>query len=204
MAAPMPAAAQWRVEAWLGDAWSIPTRVTFSQINQPEISTVGSWSSEPFAPTWLYAGRIAHWKGESGWAFEYMHHKLYMDNPPPDVAYFRITNGVNFFLAERLWRWKGWEYGAGAGPVFSVPVSSVRGLVYDNAHGVFHSQYELSGPGVQLNLARRLRLLPFTYGTLSLKATGTYLHLHIGDGHADLADFALHAQYGLSLQTKSR
>jgi hypothetical protein len=199
-----PAAAQWRVEAFLGDAWSAPSRVTFSQVNQPMISTTGHWSTQPFAPTWVYAVRFARWRGDAAWAFEYMHHKIYMDNPPPGVKYFRVTNGVNFFLVERLWRRKGWEFGAGATPIFAVPVSDVRGEVYNNSHGVFHSQYEFSGFAGQANLARRVRLLPFTYGTLSLKLTAAWLRMNIVDGHAATNNYAIHVQYGLSLQSKSR
>lgn len=199
-----PARAQWRVEGWLGDALNAPTTVTFNQANQPAITSRGNWSTRPFAPTWVYAVRFARWKGDAAWAFEYMHHKIYLDNPPPEVAYFRVTNGVNFFLAERLWRRSGWEFGVGATPIFAVPVSEVRGLVYDNAHGIFHSQYELSGFGVQANLARRVRLLPFTYGTLALKATAAHLYLHIGEGHATTDNYALHVQYGISLQSRSR
>ena len=197
-------AAQWRVEAWLGEAWNAPSRVTFSQINQPVLTADGTWSTRPFAPAWIYAGRIAKWSGNRAWAFEYMHHKMYLDNPPSGVGYFQITNGANFLLAERLWSRSGWEYGVGAGPVLAVPGSQVRGLIYNNSHGFFHSQYELAGPGLQLNLARRLRLLPFTYGSVSLKATAAYLHVRIGDGHAATMDYALHFQYGLSLQTRSR
>jgi hypothetical protein len=197
-------AAQWRVEGWLGDAFSLPTPATFSQVGQPDIHVNAHWSTRPGAPTWYYAGRIARWTGDAGWAFEYIHHKIYLDNPPADVEYFQVTNGVNFMLGERLWRRHGWEFGVGAGPLYAVPVSSVRGLVYNNAHGIFHSQYELAGLGVQGNLARRLRLLPFTYGSLSLNVTGGYLHVHIANGHAVTTNFALHVQYGLSLQSKAR
>ena len=199
-----PVAAQWRVESWLGTAWNAPSRVTFSQANQPDITADGTWSAKPFAPAWIYAGRIARWSGDEAWAFEYMHHKMYLDNPPAGVAYFQITNGANFLLAERLWRRSGWEYGVGAGPVLVVPGSEVRGVIYNNSHGFFHSQYELAGPGLQLNLARRMRLLPYTYGSVSIKATAAYLHSHIGDGHAVTTNYALHLQYGLSLQTRSR
>lgn len=197
-----PVAAQWRLEAWLGDAWSLPTRVTFSQFNQPAISVNATWSTRPFEPTWYYSGRVAKWSGDAAWAFEYMHHKTYLDNPPPGVAFFRVTNGINYLLVERLWRTNGWEYGGGAGAIYAVPVSSVRGLVYDNAHGIFHSQYELAGAVLQVNLGRRIRLLPFAYGSLSLKATGGYLRVHIANGHAITSNFALHLQYGLSLQSR--
>ncbi len=201
LVAAFPARAQWRLEAWFGDAISLPTGIRFSQVDRPVISATGRWSTEPFRPTWYYAGRIAKWSGEAAWGFEYIHHKIYMDNPPLGVQYFRVTNGVNFFLAERLWRRHGWEFGGGAGPVLAVPVSSVRGIVYDNADGIFHSQYELSGAGIQANVARRLKLLPWVYGSLSLKATAAYLHVHLGDGHAVTMNYALHAEYGISLQS---
>lgn len=204
LATSRPCAAQWRVAGWLGDAAQLPTPVTFSQVGTPDISATGHWSTRPWAPTWYYGGEISHWTGHTGWGLTYMHHKMYMDNPPPDVQYFRVTNGVNFILAERLWATHGWEFGAGAGPVLTVPVSSIRGAVYDNAHGIFHSVYELGGVGASAGVTRRLRLLPFTYGLLSIKATAAYLHVNIADGHAVTTDFALHVQYGLSLQSRSR
>jgi len=193
------ASGQWRLEAWLGDAWSAPSTVAISQANQPDLQVHTTWSTKPFAPAWIYAGRIARWNGNAAWAFEYMHHKVYMDDPTPEVAYFRVTNGVNFFLAERLWRRSGWEFGVGAGATLSVPVSSVRGLTYDNANGLFHSQYEWSGAGLQLNIARRLRLVPYAYGSLAVKVTAAELHLRIRDGHAVTPNLALHVQYGVSL-----
>jgi hypothetical protein len=199
-----PLAAQWRLEAWLGQAWSARSPVTFTQFNQPDIRVNGDWSTRPFAPTWYYSGRIAKWSGEAAWAFEYMHHKIYLENPPPGVQVFQVTNGVNFILGERLWRRRGWEFGVGAGPLYAVPVSSVRGLVYDNAHGIFHSQYELAGAALQANIGRRVRLLPFTFGSLSVKATAGYLHVHIANGHAVTSNFALHVQYGISLQSRPK
>ena len=204
LAVAMPAGAQWRGEVWLGTAWSLPSGLTLAQANQPAISSDGSWSTQPYAPAWVYAVRVSRWSGDAAWAFEFMHHKMYLDNPPPGVAYLRLTNGVGFVLAERIWRSHGWEYGVGAGPVLGVPISRVRDLVYNNAHGFFHSQYELMGPGVQLNLGRRLRLLPFTYGMLAVKATAAHLHVHISDGHGTTSNLALHIQYGLSLQSSRR
>jgi hypothetical protein len=199
---PRPANAQWRLEAWFGDAWNLHTPVTFSQTGQPDIRVTGHWSTRPWKPTWYYAGRVARWSGDRAWAFEYMHHKIYMDNPPePEVEAFRITNGVNNLLAERLWRSSGWEYGIGAGPTFVVPISTVRGVKYDHADGIFESRYEFGGGTLQLNLARRLKLLPYTYGSLSIKGTASYLRVRIADGHARLMNYALHFQSGLSLQT---
>lgn len=198
------AAAQWRGELWLGTAWNASSRVKFVQQGQPEVSVWAKWSTRPYESAWVYAFRFSHWSGDAAWAFEFMHHKMYLDNPPPEVDYFRITNGVGFLLAERLWRRHGWEYGVGAGPILSVPFSKVRGMAFDQGRGFFHSRYELVGPGIQLSLNRRLRLLPFTYGMLTAKTTAAHLDTRIANGHATTWDFAFHLQYGLSLQTRSR
>lgn len=194
------AQAQWRLSVWFGDAWNARTPVTFSQAGQPDITTAADWSTRPWQPTWYYAGRIAKWSGNEAWAFEYMHHKLYLDNPPADVGYFRITNGVNNLLAEHLWRSHGWDYGVGAGPAFVVPISEVRGKTYDFADGIFESRYEFGGGTLQVNLQRPLKLLPFLYGSVAVKGTASYLRVHIADGHARLVNLALHVQYGITLQ----
>jgi hypothetical protein len=197
-----PLSAQWRVEAWLGDAWNSHSRLTINQAGQAPISLRPDWSTEPWEPTWYYAGRISHWASNRGWAVEYIHHKVYLDNPPPEVEYFRVTNGVNFWMAERLWRKGNWEVGLGGGPVWVVPISKVRGAVYNKANGIWGSQYELGGAVLSANLTRRVRMLPWVYGTLSVKGTAATLRMNVADGKATMKNFAFHINYGLSLQSR--
>lgn len=196
-----PLAAQWRVEGWFGDAWNAPTTLTLSQDGEPDIVVDADWSTRPWRPTWYYSFRIAKWSGNSGWALEYMHHKIYLDNPPlPEVIRFRITNGINNFLLERHWRVKGFELGVGAGPTLAVPVSTVRGKPFSKADGVLGSTYELAGYTVMATAARRLKLFPYTYGSFAIKLTATPLDVTIADGTGKLTNYAIHFQYGLSLQ----
>ncbi|MEO5800883.1 MAG: hypothetical protein ABIZ70_15145 [Gemmatimonadales bacterium] len=200
---PAPMQAQWRLEAWFGDAYNARAPLTIHQDGQPDIKITPNWSTRPWRPTWYYSGRVSKWSGSHAWAFEYMHHKLYLDNlPEPEVTAFRITNGVNHLLVERLWRSRGWEYGVGAGPILAVPITTVRGKTYGKSDGIFGSKYEFDGAVIGANLARRLKLLPFTYGSLSVKATVGYLDVDVADGHATTMNYALHFQYGLSLQSK--
>ncbi len=173
--------------------------VTFDQAGLPAISETGDWSTRPFAPTYYYGGAISHWAGNRGWAFSYTHHKIYLDNPVPGVQYFRITNGVNLFVGERMWRWRGLEYGLGAGPVMVVPVSSVRGQVYNHANGIFGSDYEFGGGVLQATLQHRFRVFRFLSGLALVKATAAYLRVRISDGRAETVNLALHAGYGISI-----
>lgn len=199
LASAAPVRAQWRLEASLGDAWSLPTTVTFDQAGLPAISQTGDWSTRPFKPTYYYTGEISHWSGTAGWAFDYTHHKIYLDNPVAGVQYFRITNGVNFFVGERVWKLGPFDYGVGAGPVMVVPVSSIRGQVYNHAHGIFGSQYEFGGGVLQGSIRRRLRIFSLLSGVLSVKATAAYLQVRINDGHARTVNLAIHAGYGISI-----
>jgi|CXWL01.1.fsa_nt_gi hypothetical protein len=197
----VPVAAQWRAEAWFGDAWNARAPITFRQDGQAEIKLTPNWSTRPWRPTWYYSGRIAKWSGERGWAFHYMHHKLYLDNPPAEITAFRITNGVNMLLAERLWRKNGWEFALGAGPTLIVPFSTIRGKTYGRVEGIFGSRYDLGAASIEAGVARRLKLLPYTYGSLTAAVTVTSISAKIADGRATTMNYALHLQYGLSLQS---
>lgn len=193
---------QWRVEAWFGDAYNVGTPLTIEQAGYPDLHIDADWSTRPWRPTWYYSGRIAKWSGNSAWAFEYMHHKLYLDNPPPEVGTFRITNGVNNLLIERHWRRGDWEIGIGAGPTWAVPLSRIRGETYSHGGGgIFKSHYELAGATALATVARRLKLLPYTYGSLAIKTTLTHLDVNVANGRAHLNNIAIHLQYGLSLQS---
>ena len=201
---PVVTSAQWRVEGWFGEALNLPTPLRLEQEGQPDINIDADWSTRPWRPTWYYSARVSRWSGNSGWAVEYMHHKLYLDNPPPEVIRFRITNGVNNLLVERHWRRGPWEFGVGAGPTFAVPISTVRGKSYGqlDSKGVFGSRYELAGATVMGAVQRRVKLLPYTHGLLAAKATLTHLDVPIAEGRGTLNNVALHFQYGLSLQSR--
>lgn len=200
--APAPAAAQWRLDAWFGDAWNARLPLTFRQDGQPDIRITPNWSTRPWRPTWYYAGRVAKWSGRTGWGFEYMHHKLYLDNPPaPDVTRFRVTNGVNHLLVQRHWDVGAVDLTVGAGPTYVVPISTVRGKSYGQRDGIFGSRYEFGGGTLMAGVARRVKLFPYTRGSLTAKVTASYLDVPIADGDARTTNVALHLQYGLSLQS---
>ncbi|HRP06918.1 MAG TPA: hypothetical protein PLL69_00390 [Gemmatimonadales bacterium] len=198
---PARIAAQWRLEGWFGNALNLPSRLTIEQDGQPELGIDADWSTRPWRPTWYYSARVARWSGSSAWALEYMHHKLYLDNPTEEVPRFRITNGVNNLLVERHWRRRGWELGVGAGPAFAVPISTVRGKSYGQSKGVFGSRYEFAGGTLYGTVARRVKLLPYTGGSFALKTTLTYLDVSVAEGSARLTNLALHFQYGISFQS---
>jgi hypothetical protein len=202
LALPSAASAQWRIEGWFGNAFNLGTPLTIAQEGEEEIHIDADWSTRPWRPTWYYAARVSNWKGNSAWAFEYMHHKLYLDNPTDEVFRFRITNGINNLLVERHWRRGGFEFGVGAGPTFAVPISNIRGKSYSFASGIFSSRYELAGGTLLGTVARRFKLVGPLHASFAAKTTVARLRVNVADGHADLTNLALHLQWGLSLQSR--
>ena len=187
----------------VGSAMLQRATIAFRQANEPDIVVDGQWSTRPWRPTWYYAIRVAHWSGNSGWAFEAMHHKLYLDNPPqPDVIRFRLTNGVNNLMIERLWRRGPVEFGIGGGPTLVVPVSTVRDQSYNNSDGLFGSRYEFGGLTAYATISHRFKVLPRAYGSFALKTTFSRLDARIASGRARMNNLALHLQWGFSLQNK--
>lgn len=197
-----PAAAQWRLEGWFGDAWNARTPLTIAQEGEAVIRVTPNWSTRPWTPTWYYGARVSRWSGGSGWGVEYLHHKLYLDNPPaPEVTKFWITNGVNIVLLERLLRVGKYELALGAGPTWVVPRSVVRGEEYDFTDNVFGSRYDFGGWTGAVGITRRVQVVPRVHGTLSVKATASLLDVPIARGRAETTNLALHVGYGISLQT---
>jgi len=205
LAAMLPAvgSAQWRLDGWFGDAWNAKTPLTIRQEGEQDIRVTPDWSTRPFTPTWYYGARIAHMTGASGWGVEFVHHKLYLDNPPePEVTRFWITNGVNIIMAQRILPLGKQEVSIGAGPTWGVPRSTVRGETYSFTRGKEGGRYDFAGWSGQVGVTRRLKVAPHVYGVLGLKGTITTIDLPIARGRAETTNLALHVNYGISLQTK--
>jgi len=204
MAALLPGtvAAQWRLDGWFGDAWSARTPLTFRQDGEPDIRVTPDWSTRPFTPTWYYGARIARMSGARGWGVEFVHHKLYLDNPPePEVTRFWITNGVNSILAQRILPLGKQELSIAAGPTWGVPRSTVRGKTYSFTLGKEGGRYDFAGWTGQVGVTRRMKIGPHVYGVLGVKGTVSTLDVPIAGGRAATTNLALHVNYGLSLQT---
>lgn len=200
---PAEGSAQWRLDGWFGDAWSARTPLTIRQDGEEDIRVTPDWSTRPFTPTWYYGARVARMSGAKGWGVEFVHHKLYLDNPPePLVTRFWITNGVNIVLAQRILPLGKHEVTVGAGPTWVVPRSTVRGETYsftlDNEGG----RYDFGGWTGQVGLTRRMKIGPHVYGVLGVKGTVSILDVPISRGSAQTTNLALHLNYGLSLQSK--
>ena len=98
--------------------------------------------------------------GRARWELELVHHKLYLQNPPPEVQAFQITHGFNFITLNRRWPVYGFGLRAGAGIVLAHPQTTIRGRAFPENGGAFGLGWYVSGPAAQVGLERRIRLNP--------------------------------------------
>ena len=191
----VPAAAQIEVQAFAGSSVSLPSPLSITQAGQPDIRLTAHWATRPFQDTPYYAARIALWRGNRGWLLDFTHHKVYLTNPPPEVQFFRITNGVNILTLSRGFRHRKLSYAFGAGPVITFPVTRVRGRENGGGRG-FWGGYFLSGGAVMASATRRIPLARGFFLSLDGRASATYVRIPVGEGRAAVPNFAFHAHVG--------
>jgi hypothetical protein len=194
--------AQTRVElqGFLGSAASLPSRISVTQAGQPDLHVTAHWDTRPWKDTWYYAGRLGFWRGHRGWLLDFTHHKIYQNNPTPEIELFRITNGMNLFTVSRGFE-KGhlaWQFGAG--PVVTFPISRVRDRKLEAGRG-FMGGYFLSGGHVMAAVTRRLHVAAGLFLSLDGRASFSYVRVPVYMGHASVPNFALHFHVGMGYLT---
>jgi hypothetical protein len=190
-----PATAQVELQVFGGSALNLRTPITISQAGHPDLSFTARWGTRPTRPTWYYAWRVGLWNANRGWRLDHTHHKLYLDNPPPEVQAFRITNGFNIVTVSRAFRRNALTWSLGAGPVITYPISTVREKKFDHDNGF--NGYHLSGGSL---MAMATREFPLTGGlvlSLDARTSLSWVRVPIEDGHARLPNAALHLHAGL-------
>jgi hypothetical protein len=191
-----PATAQKaEIQAYWGSAASLPLPISIVQRGQPDLDFTARWTTRPARAAIYYAFRFGLWSGNRGWRLDYTHHKIYLENPPPEVQEFRITNGFNILTISRAYRSNRLTYGFGAGPVFTYPYNRVRGRELDQDRGL--AGYLLSGGSVMGTVSRDIPLAGGLVLNLDVRASASYARVPVVDGHASVPNAALHFHGGL-------
>ncbi len=199
LAAASPAGAQngWSIEAAGGFAINTPTRLTIHQSGQPDLRFTAHYASRSLASPLYYAVRIGRWVAGRAWEVEFIHHKLYLTNPPADVQQFEVSHGFNLVTINRalplgraVWR-------PGIGLVLTHPESMIRGRPFNTGRGLLGWGYYVTGPAAQLAVARRFGVADRFFVSAEGKVTAAYARVPVPDGSATLTNLAFHALVGV-------
>src|SRR5690606_3456323 len=154
------------------------------------------YRTEPLKPPVYYDVRISTWQQNSGWELKFTHHKLILDNNPPDIQRISITDGYNLLTLNRLWFTKHLILSAGAGFVITHPESTIRNLTYPENKGLFNKGYYVSGPAVELAAIKQVYFADNWFLLAEGRFSYSYVKVPVANGSAYLTNPALHALFG--------
>lgn len=190
---PSPAAAQrWRASLAVGSAYNLPLPLVIEQAGQPDLSFTAHWDTHALETPVYYVARLEQaLDGGGGYAVELLHHKLFLEDPPPEVGSFSISHGFNVFTLQRAWApAAGWSWRAGAGLVVTHPETVVRGRGQPRG-GWLDGGYYVSGPAAQLGGGFSLPAGALRLGVEG-KLTGARVWLPVAGGSAQLWHASAH------------
>ena len=183
-----------------GTAFNFPTPLTVHQDGYPDIQTSADYDTKPFGPfAPYYAWRAGLWNGDEAWEVGQIHQRLFLTNPPPEIQYFAIHFGYNYFFFGHAWKRSGLIYHLGLGPIVTNPESSVRGQVKQEVGtGIFDAGYYLSGIGFEAALEKDFYFAPHAFIVAEAAMTyGWAWWVPVADGWADVPNIALQGHVGL-------
>jgi hypothetical protein len=192
LALPVQAFAQswWTVEARLGTAIQFGTTLEIEQVGQPLLSIDADYSTRPFDDALYYGLRIGWRNPQGAWEVEFLHHKVYLDNNPPEIQHFEVTHGYNMLMLNRTWTVHDVDLRAGGGLVISHTDSTIRSL-----HRT--AGQEITGVVGQISAGKNIYLSNRFYIALESKLTLANATVSIADGEAKVPNIAIHVLAGL-------
>ena len=176
------------MELALGAANSLGSTLRLEQ-DGAETRQEADWATRSFEGPLYYAARVSR----GAWALRFVHHKLYLEDPPAVVESFAVSHGYNLLTLERSFAVAGSEILVGAGLVIAHPESSVRGRTYAGG-------YHLTGPSAAIGVARRIGLGGRLALVPDLRFTLSRAHVPISGGEASVPNAAFHLTVGLEVR----
>ena len=196
------AQSSWTIELHGGQVYNVPMSLSISQQNYPVLSLKARYHTEPFTLPVYWDLRLSRWQKNKSWELELIHHKLYLNNTTPEITKFNISHGFNMLMINRGFEQASFRYHAGIGLVLSHPESLIRGIEFGDTTDDWDLGYFVSGPVVNLALAKPIRLSGRFFLNTEAKTTFAYSTIQVGQGHANVNNLAFHHILGLGVNLK--
>ena len=179
--------------------------LTIRQSGQEDIRLRARYSTRPLEGAPYYAYRFGRWADGGAWEAELVHHKLYLENPPPEVQHFETSHGYNLATVNHATHSGGLIIRFGLGLVIAHPEGRVRGRSIGTVRSVLGGGYHIAGITAQLTAGRRFGLAGDIFAAPEAKLTASWAQVPLaGGGYALVPNAALHALAGLGYGRAAR
>jgi hypothetical protein len=137
--------------------------MVITQEGHPDLDFTARHASRPFEPPITWQLRLGRWSNARSWELELLHHKIQLENGPPEVQSFSISHGYNLLTVQRGWTRAPLEWRVGGGMVIAHVENTVRGMKLTETGGTFGGGYYATGPALTAAMARPM---PLGHGVL--------------------------------------
>ena len=186
-------AADFSVEFFFGGALNASTNLKIEQEGENTLDFSAEWDTRSFSQPVYWAIRLALTgpvgKG-IGLELQMIHHKIYLENRPPEVQQFEISHGFNILTMNIGYYSLPVALRAGAGVVIAHTDAVIRGLRSD-------SGYEITGPAFIAGAGRRIQMWRGLFASLDLQFSAARARVRVPEGRAYTSNYALHVMAGL-------
>jgi hypothetical protein len=190
----------WRVEGSLGVAHSLSSTLTVEQEGFPTFELDADWEGRSLESPLYYGLRVARGDARGAWALRFVHLKVYLANPTPEVERFSVSHGFNLLTLERSFPLGGFDLWAGLGIVIAHPESTIRGRTRSESEGgPVGGGYYLTGPTVSVALGRSLRVAGRFALVPEVRVSLSRGRVPIAGGEASVPNVAFHALLGFEI-----
>lgn len=192
----------WTFELHGGWAGNLPLPLRIQQQGYPDIYIKkAKFYSEPLISPYYWDWRFCKHIDKHSVEFEAIHHKLYLDNKPPEVQRFGISHGFNILTLNYGYKFKYFIFRNGIGSVLMHPESTIRNKVYPEGPGFDIKGYVLRGFVYNTAVAKQFYFFKNrVYLNTEIKTTFARAKAPIVDGSATVNNIALQAIVGLGVR----
>jgi hypothetical protein len=198
----LPAMAQGlSAEVFAGTAWSLPLPLRVEQPDEAPIRFRARYSTRPWRGSPYYAYRL----GYRHWSAELVHHKLYLENPPPDIGHFEVSHGYNLAMVSRALPFGDSPtlFRVGLGLVVGHPEGRIRGKAINPVSSLLGGGYHISGLCLQAAVGPQLGIADHWFFRPEAKLTAAWARMPLaGGGKVTVPNIALHTLLGFGYRSR--
>ena len=190
----------WYFHSNWGLSNSMNSTLSIKRDNSPHIVHNAKWKAKSFSDSWYYTVKLEKWLGDKARGIEWVHHKIYLANPPAGLDEFSISDGYNMLFYNFARKTKRNRISRlGLGLVFGHPDVTFTGAERFYMKGGAGGSY-LAGVAAQVSLEKWLYETDHFIFSVEGKLTASYARVPVSENRSEFAEapvVAWHLTFGL-------
>ncbi len=184
-----------------GSAYNFPTYLKIVQDGHEDIELWARYATKGFKNPVYWDYKLEFETPNNYIGLRSTHHKLYLQNPTPEISTFSITHGYNLVMGYYGWKKKHFDLIVGAGIAFSHPEGVIHGeyIALEEGIPLYGGKYRLTAPNFEIEARKKWYLHKGLFFNLGTRFIAGYTRPKIIDGYVETYPINFHLAGGLGI-----